>query len=189
MPRIIAGSAKGSRIQVPAKGTRPTSERAREALFSRLESWDALTNARVLDLYAGSGALALEALSRGARRAVVVENGRQAARVAQANVVGTGFQRQAKVRSQTAAAFLEAERTQFDLVFMDPPYDQPDSDLRDALRALVPLLDKEATVVVERQAAAPSPELPPELFVLDSRRWGAGRVWFLGHVDSADAPE
>ena len=85
MTRIIAGSAKGRRLEVPHGGTRPTSDKIREAIFSRLESWGVLDGARVLDLFAGSGALALEALSRGAQRAVLVDSSTKAARVAKIN--------------------------------------------------------------------------------------------------------
>ena len=86
MTRIIAGSAGGTRLDVPGQGTRPTSDRVRESLFGALESMDAIDDARVLDLYAGSGALGLEALSRGARSAVLVERGRPAAAVIRRNV-------------------------------------------------------------------------------------------------------
>ena len=90
MTRIVAGSAKGRVLAVPAKGTRPTSERVREALFSRLDHWGALEGAHVLDLYAGTGALALEALSRGAASADLVEKSAAAARLAARNASACG---------------------------------------------------------------------------------------------------
>ncbi|NKF31811.1 16S rRNA (guanine(966)-N(2))-methyltransferase RsmD, partial [Pseudomonas sp. BGM005] len=85
MTRIIAGKARGARLAVPAAGTRPTSDRVRESLFGALASFDAFAGARVLDLYAGSGALGLESLSRGAASADLVEHGRAAASVVRRN--------------------------------------------------------------------------------------------------------
>src|SRR5919202_958028 len=127
MTRIIAGAAGGRRILVPPKGTRPTSDRVREALFSALETDPGLAGAAVLDLCAGSGALGLEALSRGAAHALFVESDRRAAGVLRRNVVDLALPG-ALVRGAPAAAVLSgpADRA-YDLVLVDPPYTVPDS--------------------------------------------------------------
>ena len=91
MTRIVAGRAGGRSLKVPPKGTRPTSDRVREAMFSRLEHYDVVDGARVLDLFAGSGALGLEAASRGAAAVVLVDASRQAADVCRANAATTGL--------------------------------------------------------------------------------------------------
>lgn len=160
MTRIIAGTAGGLRLAVPASGTRPTSERVRESLFGALESTDAILNTRVLDLYAGSGALALEALSRGAHSADLVERASSAAKVATANArtVSTATGLPARVHTASVASYLRSDTKTYDLVFIDPPYDLADAELDEVLALLRPRLSSDALVVVERgrRAAAPS---------------------------------
>ena len=126
MTRIIAGAAGGRRIAVPPAGTRPTSDRVREALFSALVADPGLDGAAVLDLCAGSGALGLEALSRGAAHALFVESDRRAAGVLRRNVASVGLPG-ASVRTGTAGSVLAgpADRP-YDLVLVDPPYATPD---------------------------------------------------------------
>ncbi len=120
--RIVAGSAKGRRLASPAGPTRPTSDRAREALFNSLTLLVDLEGARVLDLYAGTGAVGLEALSRGAAEAVLVESDRGAVEVLRRNIEGVGLPG-ARVVKRPVAAFLAAPPgVPFDLVFADPPY-------------------------------------------------------------------
>lgn len=123
--RVIAGTARGHRLRVPDKGTRPTSERVREAMFSRLDHLGVLTGARVLDLYAGSGSLGIEALSRGALSAVFVDSARSATRVCQENLRSTGFHAESRVHTTQVVTFLRRAKKKhtFDLVFIDPPYD------------------------------------------------------------------
>src|SRR5690606_32710194 len=136
MTRIVAGRAGGRRLRVPARGTRPTSERIRAALFNALEAAGEVAGARVLDLYAGSGALGLEALSRGAADAVFVESDRRAVEVLRANVRALGLG--GSVRHGTVRQVLEAAAAEpFDLVVADPPYGTPDVELRAVLTALV----------------------------------------------------
>lgn len=106
MSRIVAGQAGGRLLRVPAKGTRPTSERVREAVFSRLEHTGAVAGARVLDLYAGSGALGLEAMSRGADGAVLVESGKDAARICRANAAALGLAARVEVVAARVETFL-----------------------------------------------------------------------------------
>lgn len=187
MTRIISGAAGGRRIQTPAgSGTRPTSDRVREALFSRLEHLDVLTGARVLDLYAGSGALGLEAASRGAASVLLVESDRGAAAVARGNaaVVARGG---VVVRTDSVERTLVAGPPSdgvMDLVLVDPPYDLPEDDLADVLRLLVlhGWLARGALVVVERSSRTPEPRWAEGLEASGERRYGETRVWF------ADAP-
>jgi len=117
--RIVAGTAGGRRLEVPPSGTRPTSDRVREALFSALEAAVGLDGARVLDLYAGSGALGLEALSRGAASCLFVEQDRAALDALRANIAKLGAR--ADVRAQSVLALGPAPAP-LDLILMDPPY-------------------------------------------------------------------
>ena len=143
MTRIVAGSAKGRTLAVPKSGTRPTSERVREALFSRLDHMNVLHGATVLDLFTGTGALGLEALSRGAARATLVERASAAARVATANVRSTGLSAHvvtADARTYLAARSSDALEGEVDLVFIDPPYDIAEEDMTEVLSGLAPLI-------------------------------------------------
>ena len=155
MTRIVAGAAGGRRLAVPPSGTRPTSDRVREALFSALAHDPGLDGAAVLDLCAGSGALGLEALSRGAAHVLLVESDRRAAAVLRRNVAAVDLPG-AQVRAAPAAAVLagQADRA-FDLLLVDPPYATPDTEVAAWLTAALAhgWLAADATVVVER----PSP--------------------------------
>ncbi len=176
MTRIVAGSAKGRTLKVPAKGTRPTSERVREALFSRLDHLGYLADCEVLDLYAGSGALGLEAASRGASHVECVEVSRQAAQLIRQNVRELGLDvvvTNAKVETWLAGT----PNRRFDLVLADPPYDLGEEALAAMLGALVPHLASDALVVVERSVRSPEPAWPKELELSDERRWGDTRAW------------
>lgn len=180
--RIIAGEAGGRRIEVPlGAGTRPTSDRAREAMFSTLAALTDLTAARVLDLYAGSGALGLEALSRGAARADLVESDARAGAAIRANVAALGLAgahlHAVTVRRYCARA---PDGPPVDVVFADPPYDLPPADLAKALGLLVERLAPGALVVVERSSRDPDWLWPPPLEALRVRRYGAGTLWY-GH--------
>ena len=155
MTRIIAGAARGIRLDVPGSGTRPTSDRVRESLFGALESADVLAGARVLDLYAGSGALGLEALSRGAASAALVEKAASAAQIARDNAArvcrAAGLSPAAASVHRTAVtAFLARATDDVDLVFADPPYDVTDAAVSEVLSALLPHLAADAVVVLER---------------------------------------
>ena len=187
MTRIVAGSAGGRPLKVPpGAGTRPTSDRVREALFSRLESLGALDGARVLDLYAGSGALGLEALSRGAASAVLVEAAPRAAAVARANAAALGLPGAHVVAAKVERYLPGAPAAGFDLVLVDPPYALPEDDLAAVLVALAPALDPGALVVVERSARGPEPSWPPGWRREDSRRYGETALWFA--APAADLP-
>ncbi|MGN8025628.1 16S rRNA (guanine(966)-N(2))-methyltransferase RsmD [Microbacterium sp. 22242] len=185
MTRIIAGSAGGTRLDVPGQGTRPTSDRVRESLFAALESMDAIADARVLDLYAGSGALGLEALSRGARAAVLVERGRPAAAVIRRNVAAVvkalraAGAAAATVQEGTVQGFLARASGPFDLVFTDPPYDLSDADMTADLVALRPLLSDDAVVVIERGRRSTPPELAAAgLDLIREKAYGDTVLWW-----------
>ena len=171
MARIIGGVAGGRRIAVPPAGTRPTSDRVREALFSALEARGAIEDAEVLDLYAGSGALGIEALSRGASTAVLVERDPRACAVIQANIAVAGV-RGALVRRASVPAYLRRTPGPVDLVLVDPPYaDSVDSV--DAVVALLPRWTRSgALVVVERDARSPAPTWPDGLEPEEPRTYG-----------------
>jgi 16S rRNA (guanine966-N2)-methyltransferase len=167
--RVIAGQWGGRRLRAPAgAGTRPTSDRVREALFSVLGG--RVEGARVLDLFAGSGALGLEALSRGAAEATFVDSAPAAIRVVRANLEAFGAD--AEVRRADARRFLggaSAAARQYDLVFLDPPYRLAGS-LGSELTATLPaVLAPGAAVVAESDRRAP---LELGLPILDERRYG-----------------
>ncbi|QYJ04555.1 16S rRNA (guanine(966)-N(2))-methyltransferase RsmD [Nocardioides panacisoli] len=185
MTRIIAGSAGGLRLETPrGSGTRPTSDRVREALFSAIESrWD-LDGARFLDLYAGSGALGLEAWSRGAEAVTLVESDRRAADLITANAATIGC-RDAEVLHRPVAAVLAAAAPRaYDVVVADPPYAVDEAVLAEDLASLAThdWLAPEALVVVERSARSPAPTWPPGLVPLRGkrghRRYGETALWF-----------
>ncbi|MBE9374413.1 16S rRNA (guanine(966)-N(2))-methyltransferase RsmD [Saccharopolyspora sp. HNM0983] len=185
MTRIVAGTAGGRRIEVPQRGTRPTSDRVREALFSSLESTVQLAGARVLDLYAGSGALGLEALSRGAARAVFVESDRRAAGLLRKNVTALGLPGAAVLQVTARTALAEAPDEPCDVVLCDPPYDVPGAELAQVLELLVRngWTAPGTLVVVERSARGEPPDWPEPLRPLRSRRYGETEVHRAEHGD------
>jgi 16S rRNA (guanine966-N2)-methyltransferase len=192
--RIIAGAARGRRLAVPpGLVTRPTSDRAREALFSAVGSLiGAWAGRRVLDLYAGSGAVGLESLSRGATAAVLVESDARAARTITANVAAVGLPG-AEVRhatvEQAVRSIVGAGGTSapYDVVFADPPYDLGDDRLADVLVAVRPALAADAVVVVERSSRGGPWDWPPGYDVLRSRRYGEATLWY-GRAAPVPAP-
>ena len=177
MTRIIAGTAGGRTIDVPPVGTRPTSDRVREALFSRLEHADVLDGATVWDLYAGSGALGLEAASRGAAAVVLVESGARAAEVCRRNAARLGLG-QVRVAAQKVAAFLERAAGPVDLVLADPPYDLGEDELAAALAAVAPHLAEGALLVVERTSRTPEPTWPDGVARTGEKRYGETVLWY-----------
>ena len=173
--RIIAGSQKGARIFAPkGKDTRPTADRVREAAFNLLGP-GAAEDADVLDLFAGSGAMGLEALSRGAAHATFVESDREACRTINRNLDKLGLEG-ATVLCQDALTALRAEAragTRYDLVLLDPPYKRFSSLQNAMIRHLPEILLPGATLLVET-AAEEEPDLP--LPKRTSRRYGSARL-------------
>lgn len=193
MSRIVAGAAGGSPLtSVPGEGTRPTTDRVKEALFSRLESMNMLSGTRVLDLYAGSGSLGVESASRGAASVELIEFNDKAAAVCQSNaalvnkVLGSKV---VSVQRSKVEAFLarvaEAGVQQWDLVFMDPPYPLTEDELSQVLDLVGPRLSSYAVVVVERSARTPEPSWPESLARFAEKKYGETRLWFAEPV-SAD---
>ncbi|WP_030527939.1 16S rRNA (guanine(966)-N(2))-methyltransferase RsmD [Phycicoccus jejuensis] len=182
MTRIIAGTHGGRTLRTPpGAGTRPTSDRVREALFSALEARGAVRGAHVLDLYAGSGALGLEAVSRGARSCVLVESDRRAATVIAANVASLAL-RGVRVVPTTVASALAGEpgaEGPADLVLLDPPYDVGEDALASVLERLADgWLGDDGLVVVERSSRSPEPAWPTGLErVGKPRKYGETTVW------------
>ncbi|WP_134738585.1 16S rRNA (guanine(966)-N(2))-methyltransferase RsmD [Nocardioides sp. 503] len=189
MTRVIAGRAKGRRLATPrGDATRPTSDRVREALFSAVESWcGSLHGLRVLDLYAGSGAVGLEAWSRGAEAVTLVEQDRRTAALVSDNARTIGFA-QADVRASSVAATLrQAPAEPFDVVFLDPPYPLADDAVAADLAALVEhgWLAAGALVVVERAKRSTEPDWPDGLVGDRSKRYGETVLWY-GHAAQDD---
>ncbi|AXJ11234.1 16S rRNA (guanine(966)-N(2))-methyltransferase RsmD [Arthrobacter sp. PM3] len=184
MSRIIAGAAGGTPLAgVPGTMTRPTTDRVKEALFSRLDAFDVIAGARVLDLYAGSGSLGVESGSRGAGSVDLVESDAKASAVCQRNadLINTVTGRKvvtvhrSKVESfldRTAAAVL------WDLAFLDPPYPLDEPSLAAVLAKLTPHLAEGAVVVVERSSRAPEPDWPDGIERFAEKKYGETRLWF-----------
>lgn len=182
MTRIIAGHFRGRQLQTPrGNATRPTADRVREALFTTIDSmigqWD---GTRVLDLFAGSGALGLEAISRGAASADLVDNSPRAAQAVTANI-RTLAADSAQFRRMAASRFIggrDARRdARWDVVFIDPPYDLPPGILDQLLVALRPQLATEPVIVVERARGTefnwPEPYRPRR-----DKTYGTTRLWY-----------
>jgi 16S rRNA (guanine966-N2)-methyltransferase len=167
--RVVAGEFKGRRLHAPrGSRTRPTADRVREALFSMLGD---VSGARVLDLYAGSGALGIEALSRGAESAVFVERDRAALATLARNREAVGAN--AEVRRQDVGRFLARPEGTFDLVFCDPPYDGASAVAEALSEALPAMVDKDARIVTESDKRNPL-LLPLPLLV--ERTYGDTRI-------------
>jgi 16S rRNA (guanine966-N2)-methyltransferase len=182
MTRIIGGSHGGRRLKVPTgQRTRPTTDRVREALFSSLDAeFGSLAGLRFLDLYAGSGAVGLEARSRGAGVVTLVEQDRRIGSLIRTNVAGLGLSRVEVVTAAVARVLGDAPRAPYDVVFLDPPYPLPDPDLATDLRRLVDhdWLSPGAVVVVERSTRSAQPAWPPGLTLLRARRYGETTLWY-----------
>lgn len=178
MTRIISGSARGRTLKVPSAGTRPTSDRVRESIFNALQhrvgNWDEL---HVLDLYAGSGALALEALSRGASGATAVDKSPAAAAIIKSNAATLGLNLTVVTASVESFAARPAARA-FDVVFIDPPYELASTAISDLLGSLVEhkFLAEDSIVVIERSSRSEPISLPDPLVEVDLRAHGETTV-------------
>ena len=173
--RIIAGSAKGHLLKVPKEVSRPTTDRVRESVFGTL--FAVIGGARVLDLFSGSGALGIEALSRGATSCTFVEQNRGASRVIEENLKKTGLVN-GRVIQREVGVFLKGDRGKYDLIFADPPYAD---GLSDPARDLVALdgweqwLARDGFLVIEREAIGDLPE-PHGLELVKQRDYGRSRI-------------
>jgi 16S rRNA (guanine966-N2)-methyltransferase len=181
--RIVGGALGGRRLAVPpGRDVRPTSDRAREALFGSLGALLDLAGARVLDLYAGTGAVGLEAVSRGAAHALLVESDPRTAATIRSNVAALGLADRVDVVRDRVGRTLAAgpPREPYHLVFADPPYAVPDADVDAALAALVERgwLAGAAVVVVERSSRGAGPTWPASLRPVKQRRYGEGTLWY-----------
>ncbi|MEU6961013.1 16S rRNA (guanine(966)-N(2))-methyltransferase RsmD [Streptomyces chrestomyceticus] len=191
MTRVIAGIAGGRRLAVPpGNGTRPTSDRAREGLFSTWESLDGtLSGARVLDLYGGSGAVGLEALSRGAAHVLLVEADARAVRTIRDNVRTVGLPG-AEVRAGKAEQVVAgpAPDAPYDVLFLDPPYAVTDGDLEEILLTLHRRgwCAEEALVTVERSTRGGPFPWPAGFEAIRSRRYGEGTLWYGRAASTCD---
>jgi 16S rRNA (guanine966-N2)-methyltransferase len=188
MTRIIGGEAGGRRIKTPTgDATRPTSDRVREALFSAVDAaLGSLRGLRFLDVYAGSGAVGLEARSRGAGVVTLVEHDRRTARLIRDNIKTLGMSRVDVVVSPAARALAHSPTAPYDVVFLDPPYALPGTEVEADLRALVDhgWLAHQAVVVLERSTRDDAPTWPTGLAGDRSRRYGETTLWY-GHATAA----
>lgn len=185
MTRIIGGSAGGRRISTPTgQHTRPTTDRVREALFSSIEAWcGSLQGLRFLDLYAGSGAVGLEAWSRGAGVVTLVESDRRTAKLVGDNARALGFAKADVVAGSVAVTLSRPPSAPYDVAFLDPPYPLEEEAVTTDLR----LLDEHvwlvpgAMVVVERSSRSPEPTWPAGVERARSRKYGETTLWY-GHA-------
>jgi 16S rRNA (guanine966-N2)-methyltransferase len=169
--RVIAGTARGRRLTAPrGSRTRPTSDRVREAVFSSLQP--RLPDAAILDLFAGSGAMAIEALSRGAASAVLVEDNRAALAAIDVNLDTAGVGPRATVVAASLPGAMARLVGPFDIVFLDPPYDLDRDVLTDVLARLSPLLAPDAVIRLEQSNRSGDPPWPDTLLPGRRRRYG-----------------
>jgi len=194
MSRIISGAAGGTTlVSVPGSLTRPTTDRVKEALFSRLDAFEVIAEARVLDLYAGSGSLGVESASRGAQSVDLVEFDGKASEVCQRNadLVNTAARRKVvTVHRSKVESFLERTLApvRWDLVFLDPPYPLDEPALAGVLAKLLPHLAEGAVVVVERSSRSHEPDWPDGMERFAERKYGETKLWFA-EPSVEDAPD
>jgi 16S rRNA (guanine966-N2)-methyltransferase len=183
MTRVIAGTAGGRRLRVPPSGVRPTGDRAREGLFNSLATLVDLDGAVVLDLYAGSGALGIEALSRGAGRVVFVESGARVLPVLKANLAAVGLPGGRVVAGSVPTVVAGTPPERFDVVLADPPYATPTAEVVGVVTTLVQggWLAPGAVVVVERSSREEAFEWPTPLVPLRERRYGEAMLRYGRH--------
>jgi 16S rRNA (guanine966-N2)-methyltransferase len=189
MTRIVGGSAGGRRLKTPTgEATRPTTDRVREALFSALEAQlGSLTGLRFLDLYAGSGAVGLEAMSRGAGVVTSVESDRRTARMVQDNATTLGFRKVEVIAQPVDRALGQHPRAPYDVAFADPPYALENGDLEQVLALLVAhqWVATGSLLVVERSARSVEPAWPEGLVRERSKEYGETVLWYV-RAGSAD---
>ena len=189
MTRIIGGIAGSRKLESPAKATRPTSDRIRESIFSMLDARGLIEDARVLDLYAGTGALALESISRGAVLAHMVERDGKAAAVCVANsksiqkvMIEELAEVETKVINKAVSSFLAAPTaSDYTLVFIDPPYEISNDEVTENLKSLLPNLAQNAVLVVERSSRTPKFDVPEGYEQGEEKHYGDTAIYWLNH--------
>jgi len=193
MSRIISGAAGGVRLaSVPGDNTRPTTDRVKESLFSKLESYDIIRGARVLDAFGGSGALGCEALSRGAASVTLLDTYPKAVAVIRKNVAavekamgrnGSGSSgatgSAARVQQSQALTYVKSASGPWDLVFVDPPYAMPNEQVTELLEVLTPKLAEGAVVVVERSSRDAEPVWGEGLYCFSTRQHGETVLYYV----------
>ena len=184
MSKIVAGQAGGLPLKsVPGSDTRPTTERAKEAVFSWLESRGWLQDTATTELYTGSAGLAVEAASRGATKVIGVDQARTATRIAQANAttVNTALGRNVvSIHQMPVHRFLQiTEPASWDVVLADPPYDLDEEELITMITEAFPVLMDDGLFVLERPFKAAEPRWPENTYVVDARRYGEALVYFV----------
>lgn len=193
MSRIISGAAGGVRLaSVPGDNTRPTTDRVKESLFSKLESYNIIRGARVLDAFGGSGALGCEALSRGAASVTLLDTYPKAVAVIRKNVAavekamgrtGSGSSgatgSAARVQQSQALTYVKSASGPWDLVFVDPPYAMPNEQVSELLEALTPKLAEGAVVVVERSSRDAEPVWGEGLYCFSTRQHGETVLYYV----------
>ncbi|WEV64965.1 16S rRNA (guanine(966)-N(2))-methyltransferase RsmD [Bifidobacterium sp. ESL0732] len=189
--RVIAGRFKGFELAKAKPGTRPTTDRTKEAIFSKLEAWGVLDDARVLDLFAGTGALGIEALSRGADELVAVESAGPAAALIDKEL--NNLKRNRSWDSETMKARVMRKRAEriasgydgpaFDLIFADPPYVLTTEECNQLIVDLVasPATDKQTVLVFERSTRSDPLTMPEGWQVSDQRHYGETEVYYIDH--------
>ncbi|KAB7788691.1 DNA methyltransferase [Bifidobacterium leontopitheci] len=194
---VISGRFKGAPLATPKPGTRPTTDRTKEAIFSRLDSWGVLGDARVLDLFAGTGALGIEALSRGARSLVAVESAAPAAALIAKTL--TSLKRHHAWDAATSARVIRARAEKFvssggvggpfDVIFIDPPYAFETEACSELLDGIVAndLTAPGAVIVLERSARSDDPTMPAGWSVTDRRDYGETAVFYIEQDPDAEA--
>ena len=193
MSRIISGAAGGVRlISVPGDNTRPTTDRVKESLFSKLESYDIIRGARVLDAFGGSGALGCEALSRGAASVTLLDTYPKAVAVIRKNIAavekamgctGSGPSDAtgsvAHVQQSQALTYVKSASGPWDLVFVDPPYAVPNEQVSELLEELTSKLAEGAVIVVERSSRDPEPVWGEGLYCFSTRQHGETVLYYV----------
>ncbi len=186
--RVISGRFKGVALTTPKQGTRPTTDRTKEAIFSHLDSWGVLDDARVLDLFAGTGALGIEALSRGARELTAVEASRPAAALIGKTVAQLKRNRSWAPDMRAQVLVRKAEmlaggtaNAPYDVVFIDPPYAFETEDCNRLLTDLAAhgWVDERSVIMLERSARSSDPAAPSGWEITQSKTYGETAVFYI----------
>ncbi|MCI1223856.1 MAG: 16S rRNA (guanine(966)-N(2))-methyltransferase RsmD [Bifidobacterium subtile] len=186
--RVIAGRFKGMTLPAAKTGTRPTTDRTKEALFSRLDALGLIEDARVLDLFAGTGALGIEALSRGARELVAVESAGPAAALLTKTLGSLRHQHEWQPGMSARAMRRRAERfvadyagAPFELILIDPPYAFATNECEELLTALASgeATDDSSTIILERSTRSQAPQPQESWGITDQRHYGETAVFFI----------